>query len=55
MFGSSKRPPGGLYSVYLIDGDVTFFRVSFSSIFPRAGYQRKDVFLELVVRKAHFL
>ena len=31
------------------------FRVSFSPIFSRTGYQSKDVFLEQVVKKAHFL
>ena len=46
---------GGGYLVYLVDGDVPFFRVSFSQFFSRAGYQSKDVFLELVVKKAHFL
>ena len=43
------------YLVYLVDGDVPFFRVSFSPIFSRAGYQSKEVFLEQVVKKAHFL
>ena len=34
------------YLVYLVDGDVPFFRVSFSPIFSRTGYQSKDVYLE---------
>ena len=46
---------GGGYLVDLVDGDMPFFRVSFSPIFFRAGYQSKDVFLELVVKKALFL
>ena len=33
---------------------MLFFRVSFSPIFSRTGYQSKDVFLEQVVKKAHF-
>ena len=36
---------GGGYSVYLSDGDVSFFRVSFSPIFSRTGYQKKANFL----------
>ena len=47
--------PGRGYLVYLVDGDVPFFRVSLSPIFYRAGYQSKGVFLEQVVTKAHFL
>ena len=43
------------YFVYLVDGDVQVFRVSFSPIFSTTGYQSKDVFLEQVVKKAHFL
>ena len=47
-----------LSTVYLVDGDVPFFRtrirVTFSPIFPRAWYQSKDVFLELVVKKGTF-
>ena len=39
--------PGG---VYLSDGDVPFFRVSFSPIFSRTGYQTKANFLEQVVK-----
>ena len=42
--------PGGGYLVYLSDGDVPFFRVSFSPIFPRTGYQKKANFLEQVVK-----
>ena len=30
---SNRRGPGGGYLVYLSDGDVPFFRVSFSPIF----------------------
>ena len=30
---SLENPPGGGYLVYLSDGDVPFFRVSFSPIF----------------------
>ena len=41
--------------MYLVGRDIQFFRVSFSPIFSRAGYQSKDVFLELIVNKAHFL
>ena len=37
---------GGGYLVYLSDGDVPFFRVSFSPIFSRTGYQKKANFLE---------
>ena len=42
--------PGGGYLVYLSDGDVPFFRVSFSLIFSRTGYQKKANFLEQVVK-----
>ena len=42
--------PGGGYLVYLSDRDVLFFRVSFSSIFSRIGYQKKANFLEQVVK-----
>ena len=52
--GCDRPPPGG-YFVYLVDGDMPFFWVSFSPVFSRAGYQSKDVFLEQVVKKAHFL
>ena len=41
---------GGGYLVYLSDGDVTFFRVSFSPIFSTTGYQKKANFLEQVVK-----
>ena len=40
----------GGYLVYLSDGDVPFFRVSFSPIFSRTGYQKKANFLEQVVK-----
>ena len=43
-------PGGGGYLVYLTDGDVPFFRVSFSPIFSRTGYQKKANFLEQVVK-----
>ena len=42
--------PGGGYLLYLSDVDVPFFRVSFSPIFPRIGYQKKAHFLEQVVK-----
>ena len=38
------------YLVYLSAGDVPFFRVSFSPIFSRTGYQKKASFLEQVVK-----
>ena len=38
------------YVVHLSDGDVPFFRVSFSPIFSRTGYQKKVNFLEQVVK-----
>ena len=44
------KSPGGGYLVYLSDGDVPFFRVSFSPIFSRTGYQKKANFLEQVVK-----
>ena len=44
------KNPGGGYLVYLSDGDVPFFRVSFSPIFSRTGYQRKANFLDQVVK-----
>ena len=40
----------GRYLVYLSDGDVPFFRVSFSPILPRTGYQKKANFLEQVAK-----
>ena len=46
---------GGGHLVYLVDGDVLFFRVSFSPIFSRARYQSRNVFLGLFAKKAHFL
>ena len=45
-----KYPGGGGYLVYLSDGDVPFFRVSFLPIFSRTGYQKKANFLEQVVK-----
>ena len=41
---------GGEYLVYLSDGDVPFFRVSFSPIFSRTGYQKRANFLTHVVK-----
>ena len=41
---------GGGYLVYLSNGDVPFFRVSFSPIFSRTGYQKKANFLEQVLK-----
>ena len=38
------------YLVNLSDGDVPFFRVSFSPTFSRTGYQKIAVFLKLVVK-----
>ena len=49
-----KSRGGGLLSIFGRQA-VPFFRVSFSPIFSRTGYQSKDLFLEQVVRKAHFL
>ena len=48
--GTKKDPRavGGGYLVYLSDGDVPFFRVSFSPIFSRTGYQKKANFREQV-------
>ena len=43
-------PGGGGYLVYLSYVDVLFFRVSFSPIFSRTGYQKKANFLEQVVK-----
>ena len=34
----------GGYLVYLSDGDVPFFRVSFSAIISRTGYQKEGKF-----------
>ena len=45
-----EKYPGGGYLVYLTDGDVPFFRVSFSAIFSRTGYQKNANFLEQVVK-----
>ena len=44
---------GGENLVYLSDGDVPFFRVSFSSIFSRTEYQKKANFQEQVVKTCH--
>ena len=38
------------YLVYLSDGNVPFFRVSFSPIFSITGYEKKANFLEQVVK-----
>ena len=43
------------YLVYLSDGDVPFFRVSFSPLFSSAGYRKKAIFLEPVVKRVYFL
>ena len=43
---------GGIYLVYLSEGNVPFFWVSFSPIFSRTEYQKKAVFLELDVKDA---
>ena len=45
-----KIPGGGEVLSIFADGDVPFFRVSFSPIFSRTGYQKKANFLELVVK-----
>ena len=50
QFKRVLSPRGGGHSVYLCDMDVPFFRVSFSPIFSRSGYQKKAVFLEPVVK-----
>ena len=41
---------GGGYLLYLSNGDVPFFRVSFSPILSRTGYQKKANFLKQVVK-----
>ena len=41
---------GGVHLVYFPDGDVPFFRVSFLPIFTGTGYQKKEIFLEPVVK-----
>ena len=46
----SENLRGGGYLVYLSYGDVPFFRVSFSPISSRTGYQKKANFLEQVVK-----
>ena len=43
---SLRCPVGGGYLVYLSDGDVPLFRVSFSPIFSRTGYHLKAKILE---------
>ena len=48
--GRGLSPGGGGYLVYLSDGDMAFFRVSFSPTFSRTGYQKKTNFLEQVVQ-----
>ena len=47
---SGGEPPGGGYLLYLSDGDVPFFRISFSPILSRTGYQKRAIFLEPVVK-----
>ena len=49
-FSERAEIPGEGYLEYLSDGDVPFFRVSFSPIFPRTGYQKKANFLEQVIK-----
>ena len=49
-FDIYMEPWGGGYFVYLSNGDVPFFRVSFSPIFSRTGYQKKANFLKQVVK-----
>ena len=52
FFLTAKRAGGGgRYLVYFSDGDVPFFRVSFSPIFSRMAYQNRAVFLAPVVKK----
>ena len=46
----NSSTPGGGYLVYLSDGDVPFFRLSFSPIFSKTGYPKKANFLEQVVK-----
>ena len=48
-FNPNLNPRRG-YLVYLSDGDVPFFRVSFSPIFSKTGYRNKANFLEQVVK-----
>ena len=53
-----NRPGGGGCLIYLFDGDVPFFRVSFSPIFSRIGYQKKAILLDPLVKtcpKGNFL
>ena len=40
----ASSPRGGGYLVYLSDGDMPFFRVSFSPIFLEQGIKRRQVF-----------
>ena len=46
----APKARGGGYLVYLSHGDVPNFRVSYSPIFSRTGYQKKANFLEQVVK-----
>ena len=50
FFCEGNIPRGEGYLVYLSYGDVPFFRVSFSPIFSRTGYQKKANVLEQVVK-----
>ena len=50
LFQNIVQSPGRGYLVYLSSGDVPFFRVSFSPIFARMGYQNKIIFLQPVVK-----
>ena len=48
--GKMDRVHGGGYLVYLSDGDVPFFGVSFLPFFSRRGYETKAMFLKPVVK-----
>ena len=48
--GQEHAFPGGGYLVYLSDGDVPSFRVSFSPIISGTGYRKNANFLEQVVK-----
>ena len=55
IFSAKDIPwvPGGVLSI-LSDGDVPFFRVSFSPLFSSAWYRSKAIFLEPVVKRRYF-
>ena len=51
-------PGGGGYLVYLSDGDVPFFRVSFLQIFLEQGIKRRQIFwsrLSKHVKRGNFV